>query len=93
MLLFGAKRLPDMARSFGQSLRIIKSETKAMTRADSHVAAAEPTHSDQRSDLPLALRTAPSEPESVSGNRTGSVSEAVPGLGRLSRPPDAQAQG
>ncbi|MFJ5219990.1 Sec-independent protein translocase subunit TatA [Streptomyces sp. NPDC088354] len=31
-LLFGAKRLPDVARSFGQSLRILKSETKAMQR-------------------------------------------------------------
>ncbi|MDX2704315.1 Sec-independent protein translocase subunit TatA [Streptomyces sp. PA03-6a] len=30
LLLFGAKRLPDMARSFGQSLRILRSETKAM---------------------------------------------------------------
>ncbi|WP_328623943.1 Sec-independent protein translocase subunit TatA [Streptomyces sp. NBC_00353] len=32
VLLFGAKRLPDMARSFGQSLRILKSETKAMRK-------------------------------------------------------------
>ncbi|MGW1887929.1 Sec-independent protein translocase subunit TatA [Streptomyces sp. NPDC001970] len=35
ILLFGAKRLPDMARSLGQSMRILKSETKAMrTRED-----------------------------------------------------------
>ncbi|MGW5277716.1 Sec-independent protein translocase subunit TatA [Streptomyces sp. NPDC004044] len=34
LLLFGAKRLPDMARSFGQSLRILKSETKAMQKDD-----------------------------------------------------------
>ncbi|MGW3248690.1 Sec-independent protein translocase subunit TatA [Streptomyces sp. NPDC001070] len=34
LLLFGAKRLPEMARSFGQSLRILKSETKAMHRDD-----------------------------------------------------------
>ncbi|WP_443049536.1 twin-arginine translocase TatA/TatE family subunit [Streptomyces sp. HD] len=63
MLLFGAKRLPDMARSFGQSLRIIRSEAKAMMRAESHVAGAEPTHSVQRSDLTPLLRTAPSEPD------------------------------
>ncbi|MER6397412.1 Sec-independent protein translocase subunit TatA [Kitasatospora sp. NBC_01246] len=30
ILLFGAKRLPDLARSLGQSMRILKSETKAM---------------------------------------------------------------
>jgi sec-independent protein translocase protein TatA len=34
LLLFGAKRLPDMARSFGQSMRILKSETKAMHKDD-----------------------------------------------------------
>ncbi|MBP0453323.1 Sec-independent protein translocase subunit TatA [Kitasatospora sp. RG8] len=30
ILLFGAKRLPDLARSLGQSMRILKSEAKAM---------------------------------------------------------------
>ncbi|MCX4571882.1 Sec-independent protein translocase subunit TatA [Streptomyces sp. NBC_01571] len=54
VLLFGAKRLPDMARSFGQSLRILKSETKAMQKDDSdepsteHTAAALQTASQNR---------------------------------------------
>ncbi|MGH4030699.1 Sec-independent protein translocase subunit TatA [Actinomycetota bacterium Odt1-20B] len=30
VLLFGAKKLPDMARSLGKSARILKSEAKAM---------------------------------------------------------------
>jgi sec-independent protein translocase protein TatA len=30
LLLFGAKKLPDMARSLGKSARILKSEAKAM---------------------------------------------------------------
>ncbi|WP_163550198.1 Sec-independent protein translocase subunit TatA [Candidatus Frankia nodulisporulans] len=30
MVLFGAKRLPDAARSFGRSLRIFKSEVKGL---------------------------------------------------------------
>ena len=30
LLLFGARRLPDLSRSLGRSLRIFKSETKAM---------------------------------------------------------------
>ncbi len=30
IVLFGAKRLPDLARSLGQSARILKSEAKAM---------------------------------------------------------------
>ncbi|MFC7220954.1 Sec-independent protein translocase subunit TatA [Streptomyces polyrhachis] len=29
MVLFGAKRLPDTARSLGKSLRILKAETRA----------------------------------------------------------------
>lgn len=34
VILFGAKRMPDMARSLGQSLRILKSETKALRTED-----------------------------------------------------------
>ncbi|MFD6278032.1 Sec-independent protein translocase subunit TatA [Streptomyces sp. NPDC060209] len=30
IVLFGSKKLPDSARALGQSLRILKSETKAM---------------------------------------------------------------
>jgi sec-independent protein translocase protein TatA len=30
LLLFGAKRLPDLSRSVGRSLRILKAETKAL---------------------------------------------------------------
>ncbi|GAA0496968.1 MULTISPECIES: Sec-independent protein translocase subunit TatA [Streptomyces] len=30
VLLFGSKKLPDMARGVGKSMRILKSETKAM---------------------------------------------------------------
>ena len=35
ILLFGAKRLPDAARSVGRSLRILKSEVGAMHRTTS----------------------------------------------------------
>ncbi|OAR23558.1 twin-arginine translocation protein, TatA/E family subunit [Streptomyces sp. ERV7] len=30
ILLFGSKKLPDTARALGKSLRILKSETRAM---------------------------------------------------------------
>lgn len=32
MILFGAKRLPDSARSLGRSLRIFKSEMKELNK-------------------------------------------------------------
>ena len=34
ILLFGAKRLPDAARSLGRSLRIIKAETRGLADED-----------------------------------------------------------
>jgi sec-independent protein translocase protein TatA len=47
-LLFGAKRLPDAARSLGRSLRIIKAETKGLIDEDNNVAEkAEPQHARQ----------------------------------------------
>jgi sec-independent protein translocase protein TatA len=48
VLLFGAKRLPDAARSLGRSLRIIKAETKGLIDEDNDVAEkAEPQQSRQ----------------------------------------------
>lgn len=40
VLLFGAKRLPNMARAVGQSVRIFKGEMRT-TPADEHTAASE----------------------------------------------------
>ncbi|WP_330331186.1 Sec-independent protein translocase subunit TatA [Streptomyces sp. NBC_00536] len=34
LLVFGSKKLPDMARSLGKSARILKSEAKAMRAED-----------------------------------------------------------
>ncbi|MFG2870362.1 Sec-independent protein translocase subunit TatA [Streptomyces sp. NPDC048338] len=44
ILLFGAKKLPDMARSLGKSARILKSEAKAMKSDDQQTAPADPPH-------------------------------------------------
>lgn len=37
ILLFGAKRLPDSARSLGRSMRILKAETKGLREDDTTV--------------------------------------------------------
>jgi sec-independent protein translocase protein TatA len=48
VLLFGAKRLPDAARSLGRSLRIIKAETAGLINHDDDVAEkADAQHSRQ----------------------------------------------
>jgi sec-independent protein translocase protein TatA len=41
VLLFGAKRLPDAARSLGKSMRILKAETKGLADGDKDSADAE----------------------------------------------------
>jgi sec-independent protein translocase protein TatA len=51
ILLFGAKRLPDAARSLGRSLRIIKAETRGL-REDDVNAKAEPKSG--RQPLPMS---------------------------------------
>jgi sec-independent protein translocase protein TatA len=43
LLLFGAKRLPDVAKSVGQSLKIFKSEVKDLRTEDTPVADSAPT--------------------------------------------------
>ena len=42
VLLFGASKLPDLARGSGQALRIFKAETKGLMDGDKHDGA-EPT--------------------------------------------------
>lgn len=40
ILLFGSKKLPDMARGLGKSMRILKAETKALREDDAPAPAA-----------------------------------------------------
>jgi sec-independent protein translocase protein TatA len=53
VLLFGAKKLPDAARSLGQSMRIFKSEVKEMkTETKPETPPATPIASE-RADTPV----------------------------------------
>ena len=64
VLLFGAKRLPDAARSVGRSLRIFKSETKGLI--DGEAPSAElpgATTSAEQVAAPEAAPAQPSTPE------------------------------
>ncbi|MPY59300.1 Sec-independent protein translocase subunit TatA [Streptomyces spongiae] len=66
ILLFGAKKLPDMARSLGKSARILKSEAKAMKSEgqDNSTAASAPPH-----DETPAQRTIQAAPGDVTSSR------------------------
>jgi sec-independent protein translocase protein TatA len=63
VLLFGAKKLPDAARSLGKSMRIFKSEIKEM-QADSKPEAAAPPATpiaSERADAPAPPTEQPSD--------------------------------
>ncbi len=57
ILLFGAKRLPDAARSLGRSMRILKAETRGLAEDDVAGKAEAPT---ARQPLPPAADGQPS---------------------------------
>jgi sec-independent protein translocase protein TatA len=52
IVLFGSKKLPDTARALGKSMRILKSEAKAMKDENASAPAAAPTPVE-----PTAVRT------------------------------------
>jgi sec-independent protein translocase protein TatA len=62
VLLFGAKKLPDAARSLGKSMRIFKSEIKEM-QSDSKPEEAPPATpiASERADTPAPNAEQPSD--------------------------------
>ncbi|MET7641941.1 Sec-independent protein translocase subunit TatA [Streptomyces sp. NPDC005438] len=60
ILLFGAKKLPDMARSLGRSARILKSEAKAMKKDGGDDSSAS-TSSSNGESAPRTIQAAPGD--------------------------------
>jgi sec-independent protein translocase protein TatA len=70
VLLFGAKKLPDAARSMGKSLRIFKTEIKGLHDDDQQAAP------QNQQPAPVALPpAAPSEPVTTAGQQTPAAGE------------------
>ncbi|MFE9021624.1 Sec-independent protein translocase subunit TatA [Streptomyces sp. NPDC007808] len=67
ILLFGAKKLPDMARSLGKSARILKSEAKAMKDDGKSPAPADPPNNND--EQPQAQRIIQAAPGDVTSSR------------------------
>ncbi|HEY9417095.1 MAG TPA: Sec-independent protein translocase subunit TatA [Pseudonocardia sp.] len=72
VLLFGAKKLPEMARSIGQSARVFKSEMKGMHADDEARAQSTGQAPAQQQALPAAQ--APTQAESQAQATEGSSS-------------------
>jgi sec-independent protein translocase protein TatA len=62
ILLFGAKRLPDAARSLGRSLRIIKAETKGLVDDDNDLGEKADAQSARQPLPPAAAPQPPAAP-------------------------------
>jgi sec-independent protein translocase protein TatA len=80
VLLFGAKRLPDMARSIGQSARVFKGEMKGMKSDEPREDAAGTT------DKPAAQPAQPAPPAALPASQPAQVQEPRPESTRTTQP-------
>lgn len=71
LLLFGAKRLPDMARSVGQSARVFKGEMKGLKEdgKDDNPATAEAPAPLPQAQPPVAEQPKVTQPDSTSAGQ------------------------
>ncbi|MQM27718.1 Sec-independent protein translocase subunit TatA [Glycomyces albidus] len=75
LLVFGSRKLPDMARGLGRSMRILKSETEAMKKDSSNPdddgdVRAEPKHTREPLDPPAPVNETVIDSESVDRKHT-----------------------
>ena len=67
VLLFGAKKLPDAARSLGKSMRIFKSEIREM-------------QTDNKAETPSHCQPGQSQPVEAAGGQRAGSHRSTPGL-------------
>jgi len=75
VLLFSAKKLPDMARGLGQSMRIFKAETRGMREDDKKAAPASSGSEEQ----PVLGQSAPGRAAGA-GTGSGTTAPSAPGV-------------
>jgi sec-independent protein translocase protein TatA len=78
LLLFGAKKLPDMARSVGQSARVFKGEMKGMKADDEARAPAASDAPAPKAPPELPAGPPPAEPTRAA-DRSGQSGTQQPG--------------
>jgi sec-independent protein translocase protein TatA len=74
ILVFGSKKLPETARALGKSLRILKSEVKAMKGESAEPSSASTADEATAEPRLRIIQTAPGETETarpVTENRSG----------------------
>ncbi|WP_318209552.1 MULTISPECIES: Sec-independent protein translocase subunit TatA [unclassified Streptomyces] len=71
ILIFGAKKLPELARSMGKSARILKSEARAMKDEQEPASAAVDDAPATEPVVPRVIRAAPGDVTSHREPRSG----------------------
>lgn len=80
VLLFGAKKLPDAARSVGRSLKILKAETKGLREDDDSESGT--------SDVDPDMKQLPKKASTAEDANDGKVAELQRQLDELKQQPD-----
>jgi sec-independent protein translocase protein TatA len=91
VLLFGAKRLPDAARSIGRSLRIFKAETKGLVEgetADAGTPAAPTATQPAQAPAPATPTVSPGQLPAAAAPSPGAT--GTPDVSALQPQPDGQ---
>jgi sec-independent protein translocase protein TatA len=88
VLLFGAKRLPDAARSIGRSLRIFKAETKGLVEGETADAGAPAAPTAAQAPAPATPTAAPGQLPSAASPAPSAT--GTPDVSALQPQPDAQ---
>ncbi|MEV6423432.1 Sec-independent protein translocase subunit TatA [Streptomyces sp. NPDC051662] len=89
IVLFGSKRLPDAARAVGKSLRILKSETKAMREEGE--GATHPAPSTRTPSAPVSTAQESTARASTAQESTARASTAQASAATASPGADAKA--
>lgn len=90
LVLFGYKKLPEMSRSVGRSLRIFKTEMKGMTEDDSARDAQATTPPASQPAAPPVLPGAPVTPPSLT-KADGQPEHPAPSLTKTDGQPEQPA--
>jgi sec-independent protein translocase protein TatA len=90
LLLFGSRKLPDMARGLGQSMRILKAETRGLQEDDkSHTARAESGEPAAPGSTASSPASSPASSSAAASTPERSTGTAHPAAGP-ERPPGAE---
>lgn len=90
LIVFGAPRLPEVARNLGKSARILKEEVRELSKDDAAPAASAPATGTPAPAAPVAAQASPGGPgEPVPGSSPAGLAEPAAPASPHAAPPTA----